>query len=117
MGYLTTITIHNDALDAFERNPALFGTQILAGIENASRQYSEVDVPFEGFCNYISVQPPRHADNSTIYVHWGGMVFNLNPYNRDFKDLAKSSPETLKKFISVADSFVKDAKRALKNLA
>jgi hypothetical protein len=114
MGYLTTVTIHNDALHAFRENPEAFGKAILEGIDSASMNNREESVGFKGYCNYISVQAPRHADDQTVYVHSGNTVFNLNPYNKEFKELAERNPDVLKSFINTAQFFVTSAKKKLK---
>lgn len=114
MGFLTTITIHNDALHAFEKNPEKFGKAILEGIERANRERVEADAGFDGYCNYISVQPSRHADDHTVYVHTGNTVFNLNPYNEDFRSLLERNPNVAAEFVGVADGIVASAKEKIK---
>ncbi len=79
MGYLTTITVYNDAMGAFESDPKHFGERILEGISQANRAHKEVSVGFMGYGNYISIQPSRHADAHTVYLHSGNTVFNLCP--------------------------------------
>ena len=113
MGYLTTITIYNDALGAFESDPENFGKRIFEGMELANRQYKEVSVGFNGYANYISIQPSRHADAETIYLHSGNSVFNLCPYGKDFKELAERSPELAQEFVERAQRIVTDAKATL----
>jgi hypothetical protein len=114
MGYLTTITIHNDALHAFEKNPEQFGKAILEGISRARMERKAVDVGFDGYCNYITVEPSRHADDHTVFVHTGNTVFNVNPYNEDFRELLARSPEVAAQFVGVADGVVAMAKEKLK---
>ena len=114
MGYLTTITIHNDALHAFEKNPEKFGKAILEGIARANMDRKAADVGFDGYCNYITVEPSRHADDHTVFVHTGNTVFNLNPYNEDFRALLKRNPQVAADFVDVADGIVKMAKEKLK---
>ena len=116
MGYLTTIVIHNDALHRFENNPEKFAKAIFDGIRNANREHKEVDVGFEGYCNYISIHPSRHADDDTVYVHTGNTVFNLNAWNTDFWSLAKQNPTCLKMFIKRAQGILTDAKKRLKEI-
>lgn len=78
MGYLTTITILNDALEKFENHPADFAQAIFDGINRANRDRQEVSVPFHNYGNYINVQPSRHADDTTVYLHHGNGVTNLD---------------------------------------
>lgn len=114
MGYLTTITIFNDALHSFHEDPLKFGQSILDGIYQANDNHKETSIPFNGYCNYISIQPSRHADDETLYLHSGNGVFNLNPYNEDFKNLISNRPELAADFIKRAERIIKDAKRKLK---
>lgn len=99
MGYLTTIVIHNDALHSFKKDPANFAEAIFKGIDEANRDHKETDVGFQGYCNYITVHPSRHADDETVYVHTGNTVFQLNEYSEDFKTLAQRDVKLAKDFI------------------
>ncbi len=106
MGFLTTITLYNDhnynLIDADK-----FVEELIKRRDEANREHKAIS------WGGAIVQPSRHADDYTIYVHYGNMVLNLNPYCKDFEDLM-DSPEILKKFIDVADGVVKDAKKKLK---
>jgi hypothetical protein len=108
MGFLTTIVIHNDALGAFEKDPMLFGQTILDGINQANNIHRETDMGFNGYANYISVHPSRHADDETVYLHSGNTVVNLNKYDKDFEELVAINP-------SLANDFVQRAQRILTN--
>lgn len=114
MGYLTTITIHNDALHSFEKDPEGFAKAIFEGIHEANRERKETSVGFKGYCNYISVQPSRHADDHTLYLHSGNCVSNLNPYNKDFESLTERMPDVAKSFIKRAENIIKMAKDKMK---
>ncbi len=113
MGYLTTVILHNDAKHAFEKNPEKFGQAILDGMDKASAERKQVDVGFDGYANYISVEPSRHADDQTIFVHYGNSVLNLNPYNEDFKKLLER-PHILEAYVKSAEVTLKLAKEKLK---
>jgi hypothetical protein len=112
MGFLTTVILHNDAQGDFEKNPEQFGKAILAGIADANWKRVQVDVPFNGYCNYISVEPSRHADDFTVFVHYGNTVVNLNPYNDDFKAMMQR-PEIAEDFLEAAERTIKSAREAL----
>ncbi len=114
MGYLTTITIHNDAFHEFKEHPEQFGNAIIEGIHKAEYHHKEVDVGFNSYANYISVQPPRHADDHTLYIHYGNTVLNLNPWNADFKELVERSPDIAENFVNEAEWIVKEAKKKIK---
>lgn len=114
MGFITTITLHNDAMGEFEKDPAAFGAAILKAMERANYSRKEESAPIGSYANYIDAHPSRHADDHTVYVHKGNLVFNLHYLSKDFKDLASRSPETLKNFINEAQWFVTQAKKELK---
>lgn len=114
MGFLTTITIRNDAFGSFEEDPKLFGEKILEGIHLAESKHREVEVGFKGYCNYICVQPPRHADDTTVYLHSGNGVFNLNPYNQDMKHLIENNLDLAKDFVNRAEEMIKMAKQKIR---
>lgn len=114
MGYLTTITIYNDAQHKFKQYPMEFGQSILNGIDQAQLECREVSVPFRGYGNYISVQPPRHADDTTVYVHCGNAVMNMNPWGKEFQAMVSTCPDYVRKSIKIAEDMIKEAKRKLK---
>ena len=114
MGFLTTITIHNDALGAFEKNPKAFGEAILKGIKEANYKREEVSVGFENYANYISVQVSRHADDETIYVHSGNTVLNLNPYGKEFETLLTRDIGIIQNYTDRAEFIVNAAKLKIK---
>ena len=117
MGYLTTFTIHNDALGAFEKNPKGFAEALFKGMQQASMEHKAVSVPFDSYANYITVEPSRHADDHTIFVHRGNTVVNLNPWNEDFKELVARNPEVALDYIKTAELLIKEAKlKAKENL-
>lgn len=77
MGYLTTITFRNDSYSEFERHPkklveeilkALNGTQIARGID-----YFSIGCEV----NPVILQKPRHADDTTLYIHAGNTVIDV----------------------------------------
>lgn len=114
MGYLTTITIYNDALHVFEKHPEEFGNAVFEGIRRANRERVAVSVGMQGYANYIDVQPSRHADDHTVYIHHGNCVFNLNAWNDDFRNLIAHNPEYAKDLIRVAKKLIKEAEEKLK---
>lgn len=114
MGYLTTIVIHNDAFHEFKEHPEKFGNAIIDGVYAAQREGRQVDVGFFGYANYISVEPSRHADDHTVYVHYGNTIFNLNPWNKDFEEFVSRDPEGAEKFVNVAQDILTNAKKEIK---
>jgi len=111
MGYLTTITIHNDAQHAFEEHPEEFAKALFDGIRQAERDYKAADVGFRNYGGYIEVQHPRHADDHTVYVHCGNCVVNVNPYEQEFKDLMNRCPEFVAKLELVMKHTLQEVKR------
>lgn len=114
MGYLTTLTIYNDALHVFEDHPKEFAETIFEGIREAQREHREVSVPFGSYANYISIQPSRHADDETLYLHSGNCVTNLNAWSDDFRDLIEKMPNVAEKNIKRAKQILKYAEEKLK---
>jgi hypothetical protein len=119
MGYLTTITLHNDALHSFEKHPALFAEALFDGINRANRFNREVSVSFSepngaSYGGYINVQASRHADDETIYLHTGNGVTNLNPWNKDFSELVENRPELAEEYVKKAERILKEAKAKIK---
>ena len=116
MGSLTTITIHNDALHTFREHPEEFAKAIFEGIDAANRDHTEANVGFHGYCNYITVQHSRHADDHAIYVHAGNMVLSIGRYEDKFCEWAKRDPEAAMNFLTNAEWILKDAKKFVKEL-
>jgi len=116
MGFLTTIVLHNDALHSFKEDPKAFGQAVLDAADSADYRRGYTSVPFQSYGNYIHAHPSRHADDHTVYVHSGNMVFNLSPYGKDFQELAERNPECLEEFIKTAKTILADATKRLKEL-
>ena len=116
MGYLTTITVHNDAMGEFEKDPLGFGKAILLGIHKANYSNKEEDVGCGSYANYISVQPSRHADDETVYLHSGNTVFQLNAYCPDFQELCHRRPKLVKSWLEKASKIIKDGAEYLKGV-
>lgn len=114
MGCLTTITIHNDALHVFEENPKEFAEAVFQGIHDAQREFAEVTVGFKGYCNYITVQRTRHADEHAVYVHAGNMVLAVGEYEEKFCQWAKRDPKAALAFLKNAEWILKGAKKFAK---
>jgi len=116
MGSLTTITIYNDALHAFEEHPEEFAKAVFKGIVLANRSHMEESVPFRGYANYIAVQPTRHADDHTLYLHMDNTVTELNPYSEGFRKLVEGNPGFAQKLIKEATRILKEANQKAKRI-
>lgn len=114
MGSLTTITIYNDALDTFKEHPLEFAKALFDGIDEANRDHSEATVGFMGYCNYITVQHSRHADDHALYLHAGNMVLSVGEYEDKFCEWAKRDPKAALNFLKNADWILKGAKKFAK---
>jgi hypothetical protein len=114
MGYLTTITIYNDALHLFEEHPKEFAEAIFDSINTANRNRTAATVSFFNHGNYIEVQPSRHADDFTVYVHTGNEVTNLNNYDDSFKKFVKSKPKLAESYVDQAINHLKQLKKDIK---
>jgi hypothetical protein len=118
MGFLTTATFHNDALGALQKDPKQFAKRIFEAMNEANRQYKAADASFvtenSSYGGYIQCEPSRHADDHAVFVHMGNTVFNINPWNQDFIELVKRSPDTAESFVKVAAQMVKECKEKIK---
>lgn len=114
MGSLTTITIHNDALHTFQEHPKEFAEAIFKGINEANRDHSEATVGFMGYCNYITVQHSRHADDHALYLHAGNTVLSVGEYEDKFCEWAKRDPKAALAYLKNADWILNGAKKFAK---
>jgi hypothetical protein len=114
MGFLTTITIHNDALHVFEKHPKEFAEAIFNGMTLANCARKRADVPFENYSGYITIEPSRHADDETVYLHSGNTVFNMNAWNDDFNSLLIRNPEVAKDFLRKAERILKTTREKVR---
>jgi hypothetical protein len=77
MGYLTTITFYNDAAHDLRQHPKEVSELIYnaqSGVQkNRGRNYD----PIGSFANPVIIQRPRHADDTTLYLHAGNTVIDL----------------------------------------
>ncbi len=116
MGYLTTVILHNDALRTFEDNPTEFAQAIFKGIDQAQYGHREVSCSCGNYANYIHVHPSRHADDETLYLHWGNSVTNLGAYDLDFVDLCRDRPAIAEQLIERAEILLKQSKKVYNEL-
>jgi murein L,D-transpeptidase YcbB/YkuD len=95
-------------------HPKEFAEALFEGIDEAYRNRGVTSVSFHGYRNYIEVQPSRHADDFTVYVHTGNEVTNLNNYDDSFKKFAKSNPELAESYVDQAIAHLKRLKKDIK---
>jgi hypothetical protein len=84
MGYLTTITFHNDASSQFENHPEqtieMIKNAQLGVQKNRGRNYD----PIGNHANPVIIQKPRHADDHTLYLHAGNTVVDVYEAESDW---------------------------------
>lgn len=94
MGFLTTLTIYNDGIHLLEPHAQEFAREvyrIAAGLQPAQ------DIALGGFVNAVHVQRSRHADATTIYVHAGNCVTEMNGFAESTVELLQRNPQFFKK--------------------
>jgi hypothetical protein len=116
MGYLTTITIYNDGLDQIEKNPKEFTEKTCRACLGV---YSRNDGSENSFGvgnhgNLVTVQAPRHMDDSTIYVHMGNTVCEMNAYSMRTSELMQHSTQFFDKMLKEMEEQVKLLKKRRK---
>lgn len=112
MGYLTTLTIYNDGIDLITKHPQKFAEEVL----NASGSLEAREFGLGYFCNLVNVQKTRHADDHTLYVHMGNCVTEVNPYSKEFKELAKQCPTFARQLVLFVKDNAKELERALSEI-
>ena len=103
MGYLTSFTIYNDGCDEILKHKEEFAEKIYKACS------SNETTTFELGChaNLVICQKTRHADDTTVYVHMGNTLCEMNPYSTETINLMKRSPEFFKSMVKLMFSFVK----------
>jgi len=114
MGFLTTVTLHNDAMHQFKKHRLQFCKALFDGIDRADANHKAEDIGFRNYGGYLTAQHSRHADDHTIYVHSGNCVVNMNPWEEETKALAKRNPKFFKKLVDELAFTVKELKRLQK---
>lgn len=105
MGFLTTVTFYNDDIDSLKKNPKeLAETLHLACCgERIDRGYK---TDFVGNLEII-LQKPRHSDDTTLYLHAGNTVTDINNAESEW---------AIKQFLSDMKYHTKRLKEKLKEL-
>lgn len=119
MGYITTISIHNDGASELMKHPEklaeILNNATLGVYNNQKRGYNGY-VGLGGHSNLITVQKPRHADDKTVYVHAGNTVVDMNPYMAKTKELAERNPKFFDELLDVMERDLKALKTLRKEL-
>jgi hypothetical protein len=101
-------------MSEFKKDPKGFAEAIFNGISQANYSRQDTPVPFDNHANYIHVQPSRHADDETVYLHSGNSVTNINYYSPDFENLVQRNPEWAIEIVDRAMQHLKDVKAQIK---
>ena len=115
MGYLTTITIRNDALQTIQDNADVFMEKLL-WFCNGGGYYTEEYFGVGNAVNPVVLQRPRHADDHTIYVHMGNTVVEMNPYSEKTKEMVEQSPSFFDAVLKFMESEVRELKALKKRV-
>jgi len=113
MGYLTTITIRNDAVHTFKDHKDEFIDKLVAHCSSGGFRYKEY-FGVGGYCNPVVLQRPRHADDLTTYVHMGNTVVEMNGYSKDTKEMCERHPDFFDRVLRFMEEEVKQLKRLKK---
>jgi len=114
MGYLTTITIRNDALSTIEDNKDDFMEKLVRHCGSGGRTAHEY-FSVGNHANPVVLQTPRHADDHTIYVHMGNTVVNMNAYSKDTKEMMEHSSTFFDSVLEYMEDQVEELKKLKKN--
>ena len=78
MGYLTTITIYNDGCDQIIKNKEKVADILYNACSGEYNNNSYRTVGLGNHANLFTVQRPRHADDTTLYLHSGNTVIDVS---------------------------------------
>lgn len=109
MGFLTTLTLYNDDIDLIKKHPVEFAQACYEACisDKASSIFSQSAL--------VHHQKPIHANDSTIYVHMGNTVTEMNPYSNHTEYILKSHPKFFEDMLKHMESSVKELKKQLKD--
>lgn len=121
MGYMTTITILNDAFDQIENNPKQFIENIKKGIDGERISFIENNkinhkksycnsYPVGNYCNPMEVAMSNHASESRLYLVGENMMTILGDLN-DIKDI-----EVRKKLLEEAKSIIQREENIIRKI-
>jgi len=116
MGYLTTITIRNDALQTIQDNADVFMEKLLCFCGSWGSLGREEYFGVGNHGNPVVLQTPRHADSCTIYVHMGNTVVEMNPYSEHTEEMLARSPDFFDRVLKFMESEVRELKALKKRV-
>ncbi len=77
MGLLTTITFRNDATSTLRENAEIVCQGIYLAQCGAYSDERHRTFPVGSEANPVIIQKPRHADDTTLYMHAGNTVVDV----------------------------------------
>ncbi|QHW35812.1 hypothetical protein GZH47_33510 (plasmid) [Paenibacillus rhizovicinus] len=117
MGYMTTITILNDAFDQIEKHPVEFVESIklgMNGIDKFGARNKEIsNFGIGNYANPIDVARAHHADDPRLYLAFQNMTVAFG-YSNDLKD--PRHLELRKRMLKMAKDILKQEERLIKEL-
>lgn len=98
MGNLTTLTIYNDGIDLITKHAQEFADTVYEVINQG--MIAPTTIGLGNFYNLVKIQPTRHADNHTTYVHMGNTVCEMNPGSSETRRLMRERPAFFEKLLT-----------------
>lgn len=113
MGNLTTLTIYNDGIDLIPKHAQEFADSLL---EVSRSMTGPATIAVGNFCNLVRVQKPRHADDTTTYVHMGNTVCEMNAWSQETKRIMREHPVFFEKMLKFMRTQVRDLSAEFKKI-
>jgi len=81
MGYITTVSLRNDSYHDFKQNADRLTQIILDAMDGVQQRRGNDEDHIGSSANAVIIQKPRHADDTTLYLHAGNTVIDVSKYN------------------------------------
>lgn len=116
MGFLTTVTIRNDALYEIEKHPEEFAKKIIKAASSGVRGPNALDKEFGlgSHANMTICQTPRHADSPAVYVQMGNTTTEVGGYSSYTEHLIANHPRFFDQILDHLEDTVKILKQKRK---
>lgn len=83
MGFLTTITFRNDSASTLRKHPEVVSEGIYLA-QGGDKFNGLKTFPVGSDANPVIIQKPRHADDTTLYMHAGNTVVDVLEADSDW---------------------------------
>lgn len=120
MGYMTTITILNDAWHVIEKNPEQFVGKISDGMHGINSLYDRKNSVHSygigNHCNPMQVAKSHHADDFRFYVTYGNAMVEYDCFGaRDIKlEFRKDIYKKLERILKEEKKAIREIEKASK---